>query len=389
MGRRGKRRSGSQETQAVECFVPGRGPRGRPSCREYCAAAIRRRLRLWRSPRFLGPLRASVITARPGLAVGLLAGTAADALLADPRRFHPVAGFGRSSIALERLTWADSRGRGVAHVVACVGAAVLVGVAAERGAGELRRSAMTAAAVWAVLGGAGLARAAVAVGDPLRRADLDEARAALPALCGRDPSSLDVGEIVRATVESVAENTSDAAVAPLFWGAVAGVPGLLGYRAVNTLDAMIGHRTTRYRRFGWAAARLDDVANLVPARLTAVLAAACAPLVGGSSAATCATVRADGARHPSPNSGRCEAAFAGALGLRLGGTTIYRDGATHRVEQRGPLGSGSHPVVADIDRAARLSRLVTATAAIACAATVFALPRLLSPRWIRARSVPR
>ena len=126
----------------------------------------------------------------------------------------------------------------------------------------------------------------------------------LPSLCGRDPAGLDAGEIARAVIESVAENTSDAVVAPLLWGAVAGIPGLAAYRAVNTLDAMVGYRSPRYLRFGWASARLDDVANWLPARVTAALAAACAPLVGktGPAGVLRITLR-DGGNHPSPNAG--------------------------------------------------------------------------------------
>jgi adenosylcobinamide-phosphate synthase len=169
--------------------------------------------------------------------------------------------------------------------------------------------------------------------------------------------------LVRATVESVAENTSDAAVAPLFWGAVAGLPGLIGYRAVNTLDAMVGYRSPRYARFGWAAARLDDVVNWVPARATAVLTVLVAPLAGGSPAGAWHAWRRDGAAHPSPNAGRCEAALAGALGLRLGGRNVY--GA--RIEERPTLGDGEPPVRGDIRRAVRLSRAVWTAAATSAA----------------------
>jgi adenosylcobinamide-phosphate synthase len=157
---------------------------------------------------------------------------------------------------------------------------------------------------------------------------------------------------------------------------VAGVGGLLGYRAVNTLDAMVGHRDMRYERFGWAAARLDDVANLVPARLTAVLAAALAPAVGGSGRAALRTVRRDGAAHPSPNAGRCEAAFAGALGVSLGGTNVYQG----RPERRGTLGDGPPPGAADLDRAIRLSRLITVATTIAAAAAAYLLSRPGSER---------
>ncbi|HZC40474.1 MAG TPA: cobalamin biosynthesis protein, partial [Streptosporangiaceae bacterium] len=180
----------------------------------------------------------------------------------------------------------------------------------------------------------------------------------------RDPAGLGASELARAAVESVAENTCDAVVAPLAWGAACGLPGLLGYRAVNTLDAMVGHHTPRYERFGWAAARLDDAANLVPARLTALLAVALAPVAGGNALRALRTLRRDGASHPSPNAGRCEAAFAGALGVRLGGTNLYQG----RAEQRGTLGDGRPATAADIRRAVRLSRL-TGAAATALAVT--------------------
>jgi adenosylcobinamide-phosphate synthase len=201
----------------------------------------------------------------------------------------------------------------------------------------------------------------------LEAEDLEGARARLSHLCGRDPSQLDVAGLARATVESVAENTSDAVVGPLMWGAVAGVPGLLAYRAVNTLDAMVGHRSPRYARFGWAAARLDDFANLAPARLTASLAVLLAPLVGGRPSAAVRAWRRDGHKHPSPNAGPVEAAFAGALGRTLGGRLAY----SGRVEQRPLLGDGPAPTVDDIVRAARLSAVVSAAAGGLAAATAY------------------
>jgi adenosylcobinamide-phosphate synthase len=205
-----------------------------------------------------------------------------------------------------------------------------------------------------VLGGHSLRRAGSAMADHLEAGDAAAARDLLPSLCGRDPDNVDEAGLARASVESLAENTSDAIVAPLFWGAVAGLPGLLGYRAVNTLDAMVGHRSARYARFGTAAARLDDAANLAPARLTGLLTLLAAPLVGGSARDGWLAWRADAARHPSPNAGVCEATAAGVLGVRLGGTTVYRG----RVEDRPQLGTGRPPAVADIRRAVRLSRAV-------------------------------
>ncbi|MGY1748333.1 cobalamin biosynthesis protein [Modestobacter sp. SYSU DS0511] len=298
---------------------------------------------------------------RRATAAGLALGAAADLLLADPRRFHPVAGFGRAAGALERRVWRDGRATGITYTAACVGTATALGAALARGtaASPAARTAVTALATWAVLGGTSLDRAAATMAGHLDAGDLAAARGHLPTLAGRDPSALGEAELVRATVESVAENTSDAAVAPLFWGAVAGLPGLLGYRAANTLDAMVGYRSARYERFGWASARLDDVLNWVPARLTAALTVAAAPLTGGSAAGAWRAWRRDGAAHPSPNAGRCEAALAGALGLRLGGRNVYGS----RVEERPPLGDGQPPVRPDIRRAARLSRTVWLAAA--------------------------
>src|SRR3954468_9022534 len=297
-------------------------------------------------------------------AVGLALGAAADHLLADPRRRHPVAGFGQAAASLERRMWRNSRAAGAGYVAVCVGTATALGTAAHRltAGSPVARTAVTALTTWAVLGGTSLARAATTMADHLTAGGLPEARAHLSSLAGRDPSGLGEPELVRATVESVAENTSDAAVAPLFWGAVAGVPGLLGYRAANTLDAMVGYRSARYARFGWAAARFDDVVNWLPARLTAALTVLTAPLAGGSPAGALRAWRRDGVAHPSPNAGRCEAALAGALGLRPGGRNVY--GA--RVEDRPTLGDGQPPVRGDIRRAIRLSRTVwTAAAALA------------------------
>ena len=194
--------------------------------------------------------------------------------------------------------------------------------------------------------------AAAGVALPLAAGDLAAARRRLPALVGRDPTALDGPEIARAVVESLADNTVDAVVAPCLWAVAAGAPGALAYRAVNTLDAMVGHRSERYRNFGWASARLDDLAGWVPARLTAALVAAVRP---GRARAVWRTVRADAPSHPSPNAGVAEAAWAAALGVRLGGTNRYGG----RVEVRPRLGAGPPPSAADIARAAALSRDVT------------------------------
>ncbi len=201
------------------------------------------------------------------------------------------------------------------------------------------------------------------MGELLGRDDLEGARRLLPSLCGRDPATLDASGLTRATVESVAENTSDAQVAPLLWAAAGGPSAVLAYRAINTLDAMIGHRSPRYDRFGWAAARLDDAANYLAARLTAALTVMCAPVVGGSPLRAVAAWRRDAGRHPSPNAGVVEATFAGALGVRLGGPTQYH----YELQIRPALGDGLSPTVSDIRRAVRLSRAVqAATLVVAC-----------------------
>jgi len=191
----------------------------------------------------------------------------------------------------------------------------------------------------------------------LEEGDVERGRELLSHLCARDPAGLGVDELARATVESVAENTSDAVVAPLFWGLVGGVPGLLAYRAANTLDAMVGYRSERYERFGWAAARLDDVLNWVPARVTGVLAVIAA---GRRAPDALRVLVRDGGRHPSPNAGRCEAAFAGALGVRLGGVNSY-GGIT---ERRDEMGDGRAPEVRDVRKAVRLSAGVAGLAAL-------------------------
>nr|WP_260315934.1 cobalamin biosynthesis protein [Streptosporangium becharense] len=304
--------------------------------------------------------------------MGMLAGVAVDAVLADPRRGHPVALFGTAAAAVERRVYGDDRVRGVLHVALCVVPVALLGHAAARPRSPLVRGLLSAAATWAVVGGTTLGREGVAMAEFLEAGDIAGARGRLPHLCGRDPSGLEAPELARATVESIAENTSDAVVAPLFWGAVAGVPGLLAYRAVNTLDAMVGHRNARYERFGWAAARLDDVANFVPARLTGLLTVLAAPLAGGSVRRAGEVLRRDGHRHPSPNAGRCEAAFAGALDLTLGGVNVYGT----RLEHRPEMGDGSKPSVADIRRSVRLARAVgLAAAGLAVLATLPVLRR--------------
>jgi adenosylcobinamide-phosphate synthase len=288
-------------------------------------------------------------------AVGLLADRAFGE---PPVAVHPVAVFGRAMTQLERRVWCDSRPAGAAYAAVGLG----LGVGLGRAAGLALRSSVPAGAVatWLVVAGRALGEEARAIGERLAADDLEGARRRLPALVGRDPESLDAKGAARAVVESVAENTVDAVVAPACWAAVGVAAGAGFYRAVNTLDAMVGHRNERYRHFGWAAARLDDAANWIPARLTAVLAAAVRP----AQARDVLDALVHPPAHPSPNAGVAEAAFAAALGLRLGGDAVYAG----RVDPRPTVGTGRPPEAADIDAAVRLSRDVTLALAALLAA---------------------
>ena len=271
--------------------------------------------------------------------------------------------------------YADSRVHGIVFSAVLVGSVWGAGTVTARltRGHAVAEAATVAITTWSVLGGRSLRREAQAVSRLLEDADLDGARRRVTHLVGRDPTTLPADEIARATVESVAENCSDAVVAPLLAGALFGLPGLVAYRAANTLDAMVGHRSDRYERFGWASARLDDVLNLVPSRLSGLLAAALAPAVSGRPADAARAWRRDASAHPSPNAGVVEAAFAGALGVRLGGRNVYGD----RVEDRARLGDGRAPGVRDISRAVLLADLVEwATLAIAVSGA-------LAPRRLR------
>lgn len=288
-------------------------------------------------------------------ATAVVAGLALDAVAGEPAaRYHPVARFGDAMTALERHTYRDSVGAGAVHALAGVGGAVATGWLLERLVG--RRAALIASVAIASAGRmltdevAGVARA-------LEAGELVEARTRVGRLVGRDTSGLDEAGVARAAIETLAENGVDAVIATLWWGLVGGAPAVLGHRAANTLDAMIGHRSPRYARFGRVAAQLDDVANWVPARV-GVLAVALA--VPARARTIGRTVRRDAGRHPSPNGGVIEAATAAALGVRLGGTNRYGD----RVEDRGTLGDGPPPTAADVGRAIDVARRATAILAV-------------------------
>lgn len=284
-------------------------------------------------------------------------GVVADSVVGEPpAQVHPVRVFGLCMNQVEETAYGDSRSAGVVHAAIGTG----LGMACGTVAGS------TAVATYLAVAGRALRDVATSIGDALESSDLDRARELLPSLVGRDVSDLDVSAMARAAVESVADNTVDAVVAPAWWAAVGGAPGVLGYRAVNTMDAMVGYRSDRYLRYGWASARLDDVAAFVPARLTAVLVGMVRPR---SVRAIWQAVRTQAPSHPSPNAGVAEAAFAAALDLRLGGVNRY--GAT--VEHRSTLGIGRSPQAHDIERAVELSKDVGSALALLLAGVGVAL----------------
>ena len=286
----------------------------------------------------------------------------AAALLADslfgepPETVHPIVLMGRAISASEKraLALKGSRQRRVAGLLLAATLPAL-SFALARVSLQLTPKSLRwpfeVALFSTTLSMRGLARTALTVECELERGDLDAARAHVGELVGRDTAYLSLNEVARAAVESVAENTSDGVVAPMLYGFLWGVPGALAYKAVNTLDSMVGHPHPPYGDFGWASARLDDLANLLPARLTALSVAT----VSGSTRRadeTLSTARRYGRLTKSPNAGWAEAAFAGALELRLGGTNSYGG-----VLRRAPaLGDGRPPGTADIRRAVSLMR---------------------------------
>jgi adenosylcobinamide-phosphate synthase len=285
----------------------------------------------------------------------------ADALFGEPpETVHPVVFMGRAISAFERqaLALKDTRRVGLAGLFLAVTLPAL-SFALARGALRLvppgLRLIFEVALLSTTLSMRGLARSALVVERELEGGDLASARVCVGEFVGRDTAHLSPNEVSRAAIESVAENASDGVVAPMLYGLLLGAPGALAYKAVNTLDSMVGYPYPPYEGLGWASARLDDLANFVPARLTTILAAALSGFAGGSDMVTTLSVASRyGPRTKSPNAGWAEAAFAGALNLKLGGPNSY-GGAL----REGPiLGNGSVPEVADIRRAVRLMRLV-------------------------------
>nr|WP_215730864.1 adenosylcobinamide-phosphate synthase CbiB [Pseudomonas lalucatii] len=280
------------------------------------------------------------------MALSGLTAVALDAWLGEPRRAHPLVAFGRLAAGLERRF--NSAGRGwrshgvTAWCLAVLPPTLLAALLAQLpGIGW----AVEILALYAALGLKSLGEHALPVAQALRLGDLPLARERVGYLVSRTTSELDASGVARAGTESVLENGSDAVFAALFWFLVAGAPGVVLYRLSNTLDAMWGYRTPRFARFGWAAAKIDDGLNYLPARLVALTYA-----LLGSSASALRCWRRQAPQWDSPNAGPVMAAGAGALGVRLGGAAIYHG----REEQRPPLGEGAAPRARDIERALNL-----------------------------------
>jgi len=271
-----------------------------------------------------------------GFAGAMVVAMAVDALLGWPswlfaRIGHPVTWLGRLIGVIDAGWNRDSDPPALRRAAGVAGASVVIAISVAVGwmlqvllpTGWLQ-IVLVGVLAWPLVALRSLHDHVAAVAAPLLAGDIAGAREAVSRIVGRDPTALDEAGIARAAIESLAENASDGIVAPVFWGAVFGLPGILGYKAINTLDSMIGHRSERHEAFGWAAARVDDVANFIPARLTGFLFVVLAPR--RSEALSCMT--RDARRHRSPNAGWPEAAMAGALGVRLSGPRIYHGSTT-------------------------------------------------------------
>ncbi len=296
-----------------------------------------------------------------------------DVLAGDPRWFpHPVRGFGLAARNLERVVRRFARGNANAEIVGgglIVATLVVGGAAVTRGArgialrfGPRYAEFADVLIAWTTLAARDLIAEVNAVLVLLDAGDLVAARARLGRIVGRDTAALDPSAIARALIETLAESLCDGVVAPLCALALAGPPGAIAFKAASTLDSMIGHIEAPYTNLGLVAAKLDDVLCFVPARIAALAIALCAPVAGGSAGVALRTLWIDGGKHPSPNAGRVEAAMAGALAVRLGGTLSYGGVPVARAM----LGADhAAPTVGDVRRAR--------TVVIAAAFMVFAL----------------
>ena len=265
-----------------------------------------------------------------GLELQILAAVMLDLILGDPRWLpHPVRGIGYlaargETLGRKLIPWPKLAG--VVVALSVIGISVGVAYAVVLGASKLNPLAGDAVAIvifYTTFAARDLARHSNSVQKALAAGDLPQARQKVAMIVGRDTQNLDASGVSRAAVESVAESVVDGITAPLFFAILLGPAGAMGYRAINTLDSMFGHKDERYHRFGWASARMDDVANFLPARLTAPLMCLAAGLLRYRAGAAVRTVWHEARHHASPNAGFPEAAVAGALGVQLGGTNYY------------------------------------------------------------------
>jgi len=303
----------------------------------------------------------------------LIAAIVIDALVGDPdwlwRRLpHPVTWFGALIGLCDRSFNRDTaspslrRAAGIAVVIGLVAVAWFAGVLVERLVARLPYGFVLIPVIASVLlASRSLYDHVARVLNAFHAGGLEAAREAVSMIVGRDPDSLDKAGVTRAAIESTAENFSDGVVAPAFWFAVFGLPGLFAYKMINTADSMIGHRTARHEAFGWAAARLDDLVNLPASRLAGFLVAMAAPFVGGTIKQSMLVMLDDARKHRSPNAGWPEAAMAGALGIALAGPRRYGERV---VEDPFLNDAGRHEAgPGDIARALKILRVATALGA--------------------------
>ena len=274
-----------------------------------------------------------------------LAGALLDRLLGEPRRWHPLVGFGRLADAAARLLRNGEPGHPVGNRLRGLVAWMIVVAPFVTLSAWLAHPVLDALLLWLALGGRSLGEHARAIAAPLAAGDLAAARERVGMIVSRDTAQLDESGVATAAVESVLENGNDAVFGALFWFFVAGGAGAVLFRLANTLDAMWGYKDARRLHFGWAAARLDDLLNYVPARLTALTYA-----LLGRTAAALACWRTQAQAWSSPNAGPVMAAGAGALKVGLGGTAVYHG----KTETRPLLGVGAAPTAVDIPRAVAL-----------------------------------
>ena len=267
----------------------------------------------------------------------ILAAFGIDLILGDPQWFpHPVKLIGRFAALLEsplRRAIPHARMAGAVAVLAVLtvaGGTAFLLIAAASFLLPALADVVSIVLLYTCFAGCDLARHSRRVYEALAGGDLPEARRRVAMLVGRDTESLDGPEVVRAAVESVAENMVDGVTAPILFAVIGGPVGAILYKAVNTLDSTFGYKNERYLEFGWASARLDDVVNFIPARITAPIVSVAAGVLGLNALGALRICRRDGRKHPSPNSGLTEAAVAGALEVQLGGRNYYFGKASDR-----------------------------------------------------------